>query len=76
MYTTPADAVFACSVALICGRVLQARDVTVGNGLLIDWRFVKSGQEIANDLEVYDAASLFVEMVGPSTAAAAAQEVM
>lgn len=76
MYTTPAEAIFACSIALFNGKVLQARDVTVGNGLLIDWRFVKSGQEIANNLEVYDAACLFVEMVGPSTATEAVQEVM
>lgn len=70
---TPADAIFACSVALFNGRTLQARDITVGNGLLIDWRFVKSGEEIANNLEIYDAACLFVELVGPSTAVEAAQ---
>jgi len=68
------NAIFQVSAALIKGRVLQARNVSVGNGLVIDWRTVKSGETIGKDLDPYDAAVLFVELIGPSTAFEAATQ--
>lgn len=66
------DAIFQVSAALLNGRVLQAKNVSVGNGLVIDWRTVKSGEAIGKDLDAYEAAVLFVELIGPSTAFEAA----
>lgn len=38
--------VWRLAVALLGGRVLQARDVSAGNGALIDWRTVRSGEDV------------------------------
>lgn len=66
------NAVFAVSVALSAGRVLQAVTsdgaVSVSHGRVIDWRTVKCGEETLTD--VGDEAILFVSLVGEDAALA------
>lgn len=59
---------FAICTLLLTGEVLHGANVTVGNGSVIDWRTVKSGDEIAHDLDAFDSAALFVALVGPEVA--------
>lgn len=66
------DAVRACSIALLAGGVLHGPDVTAGNGSVIDWRSVKSGETVQADGDAFDTAYLFVALVGPEAALAAA----
>lgn len=66
------DAVRACSIVLLGGVVLHAGDVTAGNGSVIDWRTVKSGEELCPGGDAFDTAYLFVSLVGPEAAIAAA----
>ena len=72
MSPTRFEAVRACSIALLTGAVLHACDVTAGNGKVIDWREVRSGAELLADGDAFDAAILFVALVGEVTAHAAA----
>lgn len=72
MTPTLFDAVRACSIALLSGTVLHACDVTAGNGKVIDWRTVKSGEELCPGGDAFDTAYLFVALVGSEAALAAA----
>ena len=65
------DAVSAVSRALLGGRVLQTKDVSVGNGMIVDWRDIRCGETIAAGLDPFDGASLFVELVGTKAAESA-----
>lgn len=62
------DLTSAVCVALIEGRVLHAKsqeaDATAGNGRVIDWRTVKSGVTVVEDVDVYDAAVAFIQTAG------------
>lgn len=62
----------ACALALLAGSVLAASDVTAGNGLVVDWRTVKSGEALITDADPFDEAHLFVAAVGPEAAILAA----
>lgn len=64
-------AVQACAERLIAGAVLHAADVTVGRGVVIDWRTVRSGETVQEGGDTFDAAQLFVALVGPDAALAA-----
>jgi len=68
------ETVQACAVALLGGAVLHASDVTAGNGVVIDWRVVKSGETIQNDGDAFDTAYLFVIVAGVEAAHRAATE--
>lgn len=65
-------AVRACAILLLGGVVLHASDVTAGNGKIIDWRTVKSGDTIQEGADSFDTAQLFVALVGPEAAMVAA----
>ena len=65
-------AVRACAIALLSGAILRAADVTAGNGSVVDWRTIKSGEEIQAGADAFDTAHLFVTLVGPVDAMAAA----
>lgn len=66
--------VLACSAVLVRGGVLQASHVTAGNGLLIDWRTVLSGEALLVDADAFDVADLFVLLVGNDVALEAARK--
>ena len=59
----------AVSAALLGGRVLNVREVTAGNGSVIDWREVRSGETIIEGADAYDVATTFVGLVGWGAAA-------
>jgi hypothetical protein len=65
-------AVYACALAILGGAVLQARDVSAGRGLVVDWRSTRSGEVVQDGCDAFDAAQLFVALVGPDAAFAAA----
>lgn len=71
MSTTTYAAVRACALAMIAGTILHAASVTAGNGIIVDWRTVKSGEEIQKDGDAFDTAQLFVALVGADAALAA-----
>lgn len=56
--------------SVLAGRVVQASGVTVGSGFVIDWRTVKSGEEIQCGADAFDSAQLFVALVGAEAAIA------
>ncbi len=60
-------AVRACTLALLAGFILHASNVTAGRGLVVDWRTVKSGEELQMG-DPFDTAWLFVAIVGPEAA--------
>jgi hypothetical protein len=67
------DIIFAIAVRLLAGVILHAHTsegvVTVGRGKLIDWRSVKSGEEVEpSDGSAADFAQLFVALVGVEAA--------
>lgn len=66
-------AVRACSVALLAGVVLHASDVTAGNGAVIDWRTVRSGEFVQSGADAFDTAQLLVALVGPAAALGAVE---
>jgi hypothetical protein len=66
-------AVYACSLAILSGRVLQASGVSVGHGKVIDWRTVPSGEMLESEASAADCAQLFVALVGPDMALASAR---
>lgn len=70
------NAVRACSIALLAGAILHASDVTAGNGKVIDWRTVKSGEELCPGGDAFDTAYLFVTLVGDEAALAAVARVL
>lgn len=66
------DTMFVVCRELLAGRVLHARDVTAGNGKVIDWRTVRSGDLVQEDADAFDTARLFVHLVGEDFAYMAA----
>ena len=68
------SAVRACALAIFAGAILHAADVTAGNGIVVDWRTVRSGAELQRDADVFDTAQLFVTLVGADAALAALAE--
>ena len=66
-------AVRICTLAIFRGAVLQASGISAGRGTVIDWRSVKSGETIAEGADAFDAAQLFVALVGPEVAFAVAK---
>jgi hypothetical protein len=63
------------SILLLNGLVIQADKVSVGNGTIIDWRGVPSGEEVAKGLDPFDSAYLFICLVGPCAARSAVDQV-
>ena len=61
-------AVRACAVALLGGVVLQTRDVSAGNGTVIDWRSARCGETLQDGGDAFDVARLFVSLVGAEAA--------
>lgn len=61
-------AVRVCSIAILAGEVLQADAVSAGNGMVVDWRTVKSGETLQEGADAFDTAQLFVALVGPDAA--------
>lgn len=66
----------ACALAIIAGTILHASDgtgvVTAGNGVVVDWRIVRSGEVFeTTDGTAFDTAQLFVALVGEEAARAA-----
>ena len=49
---------------LIKGEVVHCGDVTVGNGKLIDWRVVKSGVILVENVDAFELAYAFTKLVG------------
>lgn len=72
MTSTVFDTVRACAIVLLSGVVLHAENVTAGNGLVVDWREVKSGATILQGADAFDVAHMFVTLVGCETAYTAA----
>lgn len=64
------EAVRACALAVLGGAVLQAEAVSAGNGRVIDWRTVKSGESVLEAADAYEVATLFVSLVGVEAAMA------
>jgi hypothetical protein len=64
----------ACVLVLLAGVVLHGSDVTAGNGIIVDWRTVKCGEEIRRDADPFDTAQLFVALVGVEVAARAVED--
>lgn len=62
-----------CFVALQRGVVLNAKDVTAGNGMVIDWS-VPGGHELLTDADPLAVALSFVKRVGPDAAIKAASD--
>jgi hypothetical protein len=67
-------AIRACAQALLDGAVLQAAEVSAGNGAVIDWRTVRSGDTLQTGGDPFDTAQLFVALVGPEVALAALKD--
>lgn len=74
MITERFEVVQTCALALLSGKVLHADGVTAGNGIVIDWRQVRSGEEVQRDADAYDTAELFVALVGPDQASSSTLE--
>jgi hypothetical protein len=68
-----AACVEAVAIAVLQGRVLHATNVTAGRGTVIDWRAVRSGDEVLVDGDAFDVANAFVAIVGDEAAAAAVE---
>lgn len=66
-------AVRACSIAILAGAILQIDQVSAGNGKVIDWRTVRSGETVQADASAFDTAQLFVALVGPAAALCAVE---
>jgi len=69
-----ADLIFVLAVSFTNGTVLTANNVTAGNGMVIDWRNVKSGETVVSEGDAYDMAVTFVGLVGWGAAAMALDE--
>lgn len=68
------DAVRAVAIVLLAGGVLQASDVSASNGKVIDWRVVRCGDVVLEGGDAFDAAHLFVALVGPEAALGVVRE--
>lgn len=64
------EAVRACAIALLGGRILQSDSVSAGRGMVIDWRTVRSGETVIDGADAFDMAHMFVTLVGPEVALA------
>ena len=53
---------------LLAGVTLQVNDVSAGNGKVIEWHAVKSGQTLLEGADAFDAARLFLRLVGTRAA--------
>lgn len=62
------EAVRLCAAELISGAVIQTAGVSAGNGTVIDWRTVPSGETIQDGGDTFDTARLFVALVGTEAA--------
>lgn len=68
MIDAESELVFRLAVAFQRGRVLQAANVSAGNGLVVDWRQVPSGEILLDDGDAFDVAHMFAAVV-PTTLA-------
>lgn len=59
----------AIAYRMVFGEVLQAGNVTAGNGVVIDWRTTRSGFVVLSGATPEECASSFVQMVGRRRAA-------
>lgn len=62
------ETVARCAVAMVAGDVLQSSGVSAGNGTVIDWRTVPSGEMVQSGGDAFDTARLFVALIGDDTA--------
>lgn len=62
------EAVRACALAILAGAVIQVDGVSAGRGIVVDWRTVKSGETLTQGADAFDAAQLFVALVGAERA--------
>ena len=62
------EAVRHCTVELFAGKIVQAAGVSAGNGSVIDWRSIPSGETLQTNGDTFDTAQLFVTLVGPEAA--------
>ena len=62
------EVVRACALAILAGAVLQVDGVSAGRGIVVDWRTTKSGETLTQDADAFDAAQLFVALVGAERA--------
>ncbi len=62
------EAVRACAIAFLAGKILQVDDVSAGNGIVITWRTVRSGETLQVGADAFDTAQLFVAIAGPEAA--------
>ena len=53
---------------LVRGAALSIHDVTAGNGQVIEWAAVKSGQTLLEGADAFDTAELFLKLVGTRAA--------
>ncbi len=72
--STTFAAVRACALAILAGGILHASDVTAGNGVVVDWRTVRSGATLTTEANPFDAAQLFVALVGEDAALSSLEE--
>jgi len=57
-------AVSEVSQLLSLDLVLQHKGVSVGHGMLIDWRTIKCGDTLLERADTFDCAQLFVALLG------------
>lgn len=62
------EAVRVCAIALLAGAILQAEGVSAGRGIVVDWRTIRSGETLVQGADAFDAAQLFVSLVGEDVA--------
>jgi len=58
------DLVSKFAVILLSGAVVQCSEVSAGRGKVVDWRSIRSGEEISCEQDAFSVAYLFVSMVG------------
>jgi len=63
-------AVWAVAVALLAGAILQVCEVSAGNGRVVDWRTIRSGEILVEGADAFDVAYLFVGLIGEEAALA------
>ena len=65
-----ANLAWAASIRILGGEVLQTSGISAGRGRVIDWRSVRSGEELLEGGDAFDQAALFVALAGEEAAAA------
>lgn len=63
------DNILQIAALILAGAVLHADNVTAGNGSVIDWRAIKSGETLLADGDAFDVAYLFVAVAAPEAVA-------